>query len=125
MPLPQISRKSIIDSIMKVFFLLLYAVPVISYYIFCDSYPFTCTMNIRYVVMSIFTGAFFLSAMLHMLISKGSAYEENTAKSKTFILNNTLIYGTAAVIILFSAFSAVTYIMIGYVPPIYDGVVLV
>ena len=120
-----ISRKSIIDSIMKVFFLLLYAVPVISYYIFCDSYPFTCTMNIRYVVMSIFTGAFFLSAMLHMLISKGSAYEENTAKSKTFILNNTLIYGTAAVIILFSAFSAVTYIMIGYVPPIYDGVVLI
>ena len=120
-----ISRKSIIDSIMKVFFLLLYAVPVISYYIFCDSYPFTCTMNIRYVVMSIFTGAFFLSAMLHMLIRKGSAYEENTAKSKTFILNNTLIYGTAAVIILFSAFSAVTYIMIGYVPPIYDGVVLV
>ena len=120
-----ISRKSIIDSIMKVFFLLLYAVPVISYYIFCDSYPFTCTMNIRYVVMSIFTGAFFLSAMLHMLIRKGSAYEENTAKSKTFILNNTLIYGTAAVIILFSAFSAVTYIMIGYVPPIYDGVVLI
>ena len=120
-----ISRKSIIDSIMKVFFLLLYAVPVISYYIFCDSYPFTCTMNIRYVVMSIFTGAFFLSAMLHMLIRKGSAYEENTAKSKTFILNNTLIYGTAAVIILFSAFSIVTYIMIGYVPAIYDGVVLI
>ena len=120
-----ISRKSIIDNIMKVFFLLLYAVPVISYYIFCDSYPFTCTMNIRYVVMSIFTGAFFLSAMLHMLIRKGSACEENAAKSTTLLLNSTLIYGTAAVIILFSAFSVVTYIMIGYVPPIYDGVVLV
>ena len=121
-----ISRKSMMDSIMKVFFTLLYAVPVVSYYIFCDQYPFTCTMNIRYAVMSIFTGAFFLSAMLNILMKNNvSALKNNTNKSGILILNNIAVYGTAAVIILFSFFAVVTYIMIGCVPPIYDGVVLI
>ena len=121
-----IIRKSMMDSIMKVFFTLLYAVPVVSYYIFCDQYPFTCTMNIRYAVMSIFTGAFFLSAMLNILMKNNvSALKNNTNKSGILILNNIAVYGTAAVIILFSFFAVVTYIMIGCVPPIYDGVVLI
>lgn len=121
-----VNKKSIMDNVMKAFFFLLYAVPVISYYIFCDQYPFTCTMNIRYVVMSIFTGAFFLSAMLHMLMKKqDSASGKNANQPNSFVLSNALICGTAAVIILFSAFSIVTYIMIGYVPAIYDGVVLI
>ena len=121
-----ISRKSMMDSIMKVFFTLLYAVPVVSYYIFCDQYPFTCTMNIRYAVMSIFTGAFFLSAMLNILMKNNvSALKNNTNKSGILILNNIAVYGTAVVIILFSFFAVVTYIMIGCVPPIYDGVVLI
>jgi len=121
-----ISRKSMMDNIMKVFFTLLYAVPVVSYYIFCDQYPFTCTMNIRYAVMSIFTGAFFLSAMLNILMKNNvSALKNNTNKSGILILNNIAVYGTAAVIILFSFFAVVTYIMIGCVPPIYDGVVLI
>lgn len=34
----------------RVFFALLFAVHIVSYYIFCFSYPQTCTMNIRYAM---------------------------------------------------------------------------
>lgn len=53
-------KTKITDRIMKVFLFLQYIIPVVAYYIFCDAYPYTCTLNIRYTVTAIIMGALFL-----------------------------------------------------------------
>lgn len=45
-----ISRRSGLDGISRVFFAILAATLLASYYMFCFKFPFTCTMNIRYCV---------------------------------------------------------------------------
>ncbi len=107
-----IDRKSCVDRTLKIFLLLLYTVSTASYYIFCLKYPFTCTMNIRYTMMSVFTGVLFLALVLQSF--------KNTASLPRKIICLT----TYAVIVTFCIFSAVTYLKIGYIPAVYDGVVL-
>ena len=43
-----IGKRSGLDGVSRVFFCVLAATMLISYYFFCFEYPFTCTMNIRY-----------------------------------------------------------------------------
>ena len=45
-----ISKKSGLDGMSRVFFTVLAATMLVSYYLFCFEFPFTCTMNIRYCV---------------------------------------------------------------------------
>lgn len=107
-----IIRKSLIDTTLKIFLWLLYAVSTASYYLFCLKYPFTCTMNIRYTVMSVFTGVIFLCFLLKAL------------KQKTGLLPKMVSAMVYTVAVLFCIFSVVTYLKIGYIPAVYDGVVL-
>lgn len=111
-----IKKTNIIDNIMKIFLLLLYIVPVVSYYIFCVAYPYTCTMNIRYTVMSIVIGTLFLSMLLQDIRDTSNIDGEiKTAKKAVIIFGIILIS-------LFCILSIITYIMIGVVPAIYDGI---
>ena len=105
-------RKSLIDIPLKVFLWLLYGVSTISYYLFCLKYPFTCTMNIRYTVMSVFTGVIFLAILLQSLKSV------STRPKKVISVLISLV------MVIFCLLSVVVYLKIGYIQAVYDGVVL-
>ncbi|MBQ7521875.1 MAG: hypothetical protein IJU14_03250, partial [Clostridia bacterium] len=72
----------------------------------------TCTMNIRYTVMSVFTGVIFLAILLQSLKSVST-------RPKKII--SILI---SSVMVIFCLLSVVVYLKIGYIPAVYDGVVL-
>lgn len=127
-----IKSTGILDRVMKMFLFLLYIVPTVSYYIFCDSFAHTCTMNIRYVVITIFTGALFFAMTIQTIkeqhISKRSVAEENGEATGAIIKKNsfnklykTLYVSAIALVLIFCLASVVTYVMIGYVPALYDG----
>lgn len=111
-----IKKTNIIDKIMKIFLLLLYIVPVVSYYIFCVAYPYTCTMNIRYMVMSIVIGALFISISLQDIKDNSKVDGEIKTAKKTVMIFITILVS------LFCILSIITYVMIGVVPAIYDGI---
>lgn len=106
-----IKRTAFKDIITKLFLFTLYIVPVVSYYIFCFGYPFTCTMNIRYAVMTIVVGAIFLSMTLQ-------TFTENIRGNKTY---KYLVISGYSITTIFCISAIITYFMIGYIPAIYDG----
>ncbi len=56
-------KKSDTDFIMKIFWGLIFITFFGNYIVFCIQYPFTCTMNIRYVTILIMTGIYFIGSM--------------------------------------------------------------
>lgn len=56
------SRKSKLNPLIKVFLITVFLIFSGNYLIFCYKYPFTCTMNIRYVTVLIVLGIYFTGA---------------------------------------------------------------
>lgn len=125
-----IKSTGILDRVMKVFLFLIYIVPTVSYYIFCDSFPYTCTMNIRYVVITIFTGALFFAMALQTIKEqynlKVNVLDANENEAFVAAKPNMVckaLYTFAIILtMIFCIASIVTYIMIGYIPALYDGI---
>ena len=59
------SKKSPLDSTMKIFVALLFAATFVSYVKFCFEYPHTCTMNMRYATPLIAVGAVSLGCVFY------------------------------------------------------------
>lgn len=100
-----IHRHASLDGTMKLFFALVYGVIVVSYYLFCFKYPFTCTQNIRYAVPLIALGAFFLGLLLQRL-------SETTGKPWCRAVRIAVLVGIA----VFCLAAAVTYTIISVTP---------
>ena len=109
-------KSTVVDNPLKLSLLLNYAVPVVSYYIFCMEYPFTCTMNVRYVVPSVLTSVIFISLLMQSLKDKQKTVHKPYAN---IILG---IYSVTTAV--FCILAIVTYVRIGHIPAVYDGVVL-
>lgn len=63
-------RKNSMNSTFKVFFGILFAVILGSYYIFCFEFPFSCTQNIRYAAPLIVVGAMFIGLWITKTLGK-------------------------------------------------------
>ena len=85
-----------IDGVTRVFFSVFAATMLVSYYLFCFSYPFTCTMNIRYCVPLIPLFAMGLGLLLQRFSGK-------SVKEKL------LRYSAVGLTALFSVMSCVVY----------------
>lgn len=134
-----VKRTSILDKVTKAFLLLVYIIPLLSYYWFCFAYPYTCTMNIRYAVITIFTGVLFLSMAVKNVrdnsILNNIATEEsiniNTAVTNSEVSATAVkksrtgkVFTVVAVtlVILFCISAVIFYLLISYMPAIFDGV---
>ncbi|MCD8026292.1 MAG: hypothetical protein LUF33_05040 [Clostridiales bacterium] len=95
-----IKKNRRISFVTKIFLLLIYVVILGSYYIFCFTYQFTCTQNIRYIIPLITLGALFVGTVPSMISGK-QKYKKALRGS---------LYGLTA---LFCIYSAVTYSVIG------------
>lgn len=124
-----IKSTGILDRVMKAFLFLIYIVPTVSYYIFCDAFPYTCTMNIRYAVITILTGALFFAMALQTIreqyLPKRNNADENSDRIDIIVKSHSIYKGLSAlaitITVVFCIASIVTYVMIGFVPAIYDG----
>lgn len=120
-----VKKTKITDRIMKVFLFLQYIIPVVAYYIFCDAYPYTCTLNIRYTVTAIIMGALFFAMAVQNIIDV-SKNNQNIADGKlnsgyTFAVPKIMIIISVALVCIFCLAAIVTYVMIGVMPAIFDG----
>ncbi len=75
--------------------LVAHATYMISYYRFCFSFPYTCTMNFRYIIPTMVIGAVFMGIMLQ---KAKNAPKRNAAAQYC----NALTYTTAAIYCIFS-----------------------
>lgn len=91
-----ISKKSGLDGMSRVFFGMLAVTMLISYYVFCFKFPFTCTMNIRYCVPLIPLFAMGLGLLIRR-------FGGDSAKEKA------LRYGSYALVAAFAVMTLVVY----------------
>lgn len=91
-----IGKKSGLDAPTRIFFGVLAATMLVSYYLFCFRYPFTCTMNIRYCVVLIPLFAMGLGLLLQNC-------GEKTRSQKI------LRYGACTAVAAFAVMSCVVY----------------
>lgn len=126
-----VKRTSILDRVLKVFLFLVYFVSFVSYYWFCYAYPYTCTMNIRYAVITIFMGVLFLAmavqtarnSVKNSTVSvKAVNVERNSdttiKRSKT---GKAFIAVAVTLATVFCISAIVFYLLISYVPAVFDG----
>ena len=94
-------KKNSMNPTFKVFFGILFAVILGSYYIFCFQFPFSCTQNIRYAAPLIIVGAMFIGLWITKTFGK------KTKAAKAFRI---VAY---ALTICFCISSVMTYTLIG------------
>ena len=95
-----LSNRTGLDGISRVFFSVLAATMLGSYYLFCFQFPFTCTMNIRYCVPLIPLFAMGLGLLLQRFSGKTPA-------------ERALRYSTVALVAAFCVMTGVVYTQIG------------
>lgn len=95
-----IFTKSGIDRVMKLFWGSFYLMMMVNFYKMANDYPFTCTMNFRYITPTVIIGAFFAGVSIKRM---GTSEKPAAAVAVKLI-------GAAAA--LFCALSAVIYIQV-------------
>ncbi len=93
------SKKSELPFTTRVFYVILFAVFLGSYYIFCFQYPHTCTMNIRYCVPLIPMCAMGLGKMLQIIGNKP--------------IHKAIRYCSYALTVAFAVMTSVVFVQIG------------
>lgn len=93
-------KDSGLDRLTRVFFTVFSATMILCYYIYCFKFPFTCTMNIRFLVPMISLSAMGLGLLL-------KRFSGNSLPQKI------LRYGSLALTIAFSVMVCVVYTQIG------------
>ena len=92
-------KKSKADKLQKIFLLFYHITLVINIYVLSKNYPLVCSMNFRYLMPTVITGAFFLGLFLNGSEKKG--------KLTVRILSSSL----SAVTAVFAVLSSVVYIV--------------
>lgn len=78
------TKKSKLNAMMKVFLSLIFLTFLGNYIVFCIQYPFTCTMNIRYITPLIVIGTYFIGSMIS-IIDKSKTKKAYAVKIFTII----------------------------------------
>lgn len=94
-------RKCRINTDEKIFFAVFYLTMMINFYKMCHDYPFTCTMNFRYITPTVITSALFTGIMSDKIISR---------KTKA---GRIAIYITETMTLLFAVFTIIVYLAVG------------
>ncbi|MDE7137423.1 MAG: hypothetical protein K2O29_03050, partial [Ruminococcus sp.] len=94
-------RKCRMNADEKIFFVTFYLTMMINFYKMCCDYPFTCTMNFRYITPTVITGALFTGIISDKIIS------QKTKKGRI------AIYITEAMTFLFALFTIIIYLAVG------------
>lgn len=97
-------RKCKINTTEKIFFAVFYLTMMINFYKMCHDYPFTCTMNFRYITPTIITGALFIGIISDKIIS----HKTRTAEI--------MIYITEVMTLLFAVLTIIIYLAVGCLP---------
>lgn len=93
-----IKKNKELDMPMKIFMFLLYGVMFVSYYVFCYRFKHVCTENIRYAVLLIVIGAYFVGlALQHLQSDKKKTYKKVLSKcifviTGIFCVSSVLVY---------------------------------
>lgn len=95
-----LSKKTELSVHQRVFFLIIFAVFIVSYYSFCFKFPHVCTMNIRYCVPLIVLGAMGMGLLIHNM--------KTDSKIQTAIKYSCTILSVA-----FCVMSCIVYTQIG------------
>lgn len=95
--------KSKMRTVEKVFFALLYVVLIAFFYKMAYDYPFTCTMNFRYITPTVIIGSLFIG----LTIDKISVSNKKGYKA--------VVYSTGALALLFALCSTIVYIAVCYI----------
>ena len=109
-----IRKNTNIDFASKTFLFLIYAVIFVSYYSFCIEFEHVCTMNIRYAVLLIVLGAYFVGlAVQHfggtpnsIVAGHGGKYMKNTEPK---LYHKIIKYCIYAVVVIFCVSSTLVY----------------
>ena len=92
-----IKKNKELDMPMKIFMFLLYGVMFVSYYVFCYQFKHVCTENIRYAVLLIVIGAYFVGlALQHLQSDKKKTYKKVLNKC-IFVI--TIIFCASSVLV--------------------------
>ncbi|MDE5771800.1 MAG: glycosyltransferase family 39 protein [Ruminococcus sp.] len=97
-------RKCKINTTEKIFFAVFYLTMMINFYKMCHDYPFTCTMNFRYITPTVITGALFIGIISDKMIS----HKTRTAEI--------MIYITEVMTLLFAVLTIIIYLAVGCLP---------
>ncbi len=92
-------RKYKINTDIKIFFVMFYLTMMINFYKMSYDYPFTCTMNFRYITPTVIIEALFMGIMSDKIIT------DNNSK--------TVIYITETLTLLFAMCSIIVYLAVG------------
>ena len=79
-------RKTTADAAMKAFFIFFHVIMAANFYKMAADYPFTCTMNFRYITPTVITGALFCGLFLQTM-QKSSKNARKTANCISVILS--------------------------------------
>ncbi len=71
-------RKTTANAVMKAFFIFFHIIMIANFYQMAADYPFVCTMNFRYITLTVITGALFCGLFLQSL-QKSSKSVKKTA----------------------------------------------
>lgn len=96
-----IKKNNYLDTTMKIFFCVLYAILMINFITFCFQYPHNCSMDYRYIVPTLVIGAMFIAI-----------FAEQCEKNMKDIKYKVMYYVTIGCTTLFSLFSIIVYMML-------------
>ena len=93
-------RKCAADSVQKIFLVSFHLILVGNLYVLSKNYPMVCSMNFRYIMPTVFIGAFFLGASLTR------ADKQSSTAAKVLKLSS------YAVVLAFAVMSSLVYLMV-------------
>ncbi len=91
-----------LDGTQKALFGVFYLALIINFYKMANDYPFTCTMNFRYITPTVFIGAFFLGITIKQLRDRQSKLVDIAS------------YTLSLASLIFAAISVIVYIVVCY-----------
>lgn len=97
-----IKKKYLANSTVTYFFVILWTVVMAFYFKFCLDYPFTCSMDFRYIVPTLLVGAVFLGKLIEFLHERRES-----------ILNRLLKAGISILCVAFYTLSLCMFCLLG------------
>ncbi|MDO5559011.1 MAG: glycosyltransferase family 39 protein [Oscillospiraceae bacterium] len=98
-------RKCRMKSLLKVFFISFYTIMIANFYKMAADYPFTCTLNFRYITPTVITGALFTGLLIQTLT-------DTKARSLKAV-----VISLSVLTVLFAAASVLVFTVVVYPEP--------
>ncbi len=100
-----ITKSKCLDRDMKIYIVSYHLLLFINFIVFSFQYPHNCSMDFRYILPTMITGALFVGLFSQQI-------KENTKKKDTAVVN-AVNYGTIALVSVFCLLSAIVYVYLG------------